>query len=130
MSADYISAEHTPAYLSGRDACSLFTPIFGPIHLALASAGYFAQSVSLHRRMAGLNACLPSTLISVLPIAIDSVVVIEEVCVGCVPEGQRLDNFGILQCVPFHVFHLSSTIILTRDSHVSAKAFSCPSAGI
>ncbi len=76
--------------------------------------------------MAGLNACLPSTLISVLPIAVDSVVVIEEVCVGCVPEGQRVDNFGILQCVPFHVFHLSSTVILTERFSYLSKCHQLP----
>lgn len=49
---------------------------------------------------------LAARLVGVLPPAADGVVIIEEVCVRSVPEGQRLDDLRVFKGVTLIVFHL------------------------
>jgi hypothetical protein len=49
---------------------------------------------------------LAAPLVGVFPRAVEGVVIIEEVCVGTVPERQRLDYFGVLQGISLLIDNL------------------------
>ena len=84
----------------------LHGPRRGALHVVAASACRANAGVA---KVWGSEACLPASLVAVLSIAIQVVVVTEEISVCCIPEGQRLNDFGILQCVALVIFHLSSS---------------------
>ena len=78
----------------------------GAFHGDATSTGRMKPSIV---SSADLKPHLSASLVIVLPVAIQVVVVVEEIRVCCVPEGQRLNDFRVLQRVTLVILHLSSS---------------------